>query len=248
MTTMRTFMTATLLIAGLSVPRTVTAQATSAAEALPEVETVGSGERRVAPDRATVTLFIESKAASAATAATNNARAVAAVRDTLRKLGLDSGASTASYNVGPDFEAQRTAAPPRRIGYAARTSVRVSLRQIDLVGRVIDAGLGAGATGVEGVYFEASTAEEGRRAAMADAALAARRDAEAVARALGGSIGPLLSVSTAGGMDPRRLNVSLRAAGGMAGGYGATSSEITPNEIVITAGVVTRWRFVPSAR
>lgn len=245
---MRSFTVVASLIAGMLLPRAGAAQiVSSAVEVASEVETVGSGERRVPPDRATVTLYIESKAASASTAAANNARAVAAVRDTLRKLGLDSAATSASYNVGPDFEAVRTTTPPRRIGYAARTVVRVALRQIDQVGRVIDGGLAAGATGVEGVYFEASTAEEARRAAMADAALAARRDAEAIARALGGSIGPLLSVSTAGGMDPRRLNVMMgRSAGGVAGGFASTTSDVTPSEIVITAGVITRWRFLPT--
>ena len=237
------------LLVSLSVllPPTAAAQVAGAPatpDALPDIETVGSGERRVAPDRATVTLYVESKAPTAARAATDNARAVAAVMDTLRRLGLDSAATSASYNVGPDFEPPRPAdrgEGPRRVGYAARTAIRVQLARIDLVGRVIDAGLARGATGVEGVWFEASTAEEARRAALADAALAARRDAEALARALGGSLGPLLGVSTAGGFDPRRMNVMMRAQAG----FGGSATEVTPSEIVVAAGVVTRWRFVP---
>jgi uncharacterized protein len=212
----------------------------------PGIETVGTGERRIPPDRATVMLLVETKAPSAASAAAGNARAVQAVRDTLRRLGLDSAATTASYNVGPDFEPPSPmdrGERPRRVGYAARTLVRVQLTRMDQVGRVIDAGLAKGGTGVEGVLFEASTAEQARREALADAAGAARRDAEALARALGGTLGPLLSASTAGGMDPRRLNVMMRTAVG----YGSTGTQVTPNEIVVSAGVVTRWRFVPSS-
>lgn len=217
------------------------------ADVMPHIETVGSGERRVAPDRATVMLLVESRAPGAAGAAAANARAVTAVRDTLRQLGLDSATTTASYSVHPAFDPPRPTdrGEPRQAGYAARTVVRVVLRRLDLVGRVIDAGLSRGATGVEGVFFEASSAEDARRAALADAAEVARRDAEALARALGGNIGPLLSVSTASSMDPRRMNVQFRM---QAGGMGMAGTEVTPNEIVIAAGVVTRWRFVPGAR
>jgi uncharacterized protein YggE len=236
------------LLALLALPgAALRAQATPpSADGPPEVETVGFGERRVAPDRAVVMLFVESRAASAAAAAAANARAVAAVRDTLRRLGLDSAATTAGYNVGPDYEPPRPsprAEGPQRRGYVARTTVRVQLSQLDQVGRAIDAGLARGGSGVEGVFFEASTAEEVRRAALAEAAAAARRDAEALARALGGTLGPLVSVSTSGGggMDPRRM-IQMRG-----GGVGAAlqSTAIVPNELVVTAAVVTRWRFLP---
>lgn len=206
----------------------------------PEVETVGTGERRVAPDRASVMLVIESKAVSANSAAAANTRSVAAVRDTLSRLGLDTAVTTASYNVGLNYE-PTDRGEPRRSGYVARTVLRVRLSRIDQVGRVIDAGLGKGATGVEGIWFESSTAESARRQAMADAAAAARRDAEALAQALGGTLGQLLSVSTVGSPDPRRLNVMMAEVGGVMG----RGTEITPNEIVIRAAVQTRWAFVP---
>lgn len=232
-----------LIVAVILLPSASLAQRTADGTSdLPEIETVGSGEKRVPPDRATVMLSIETKMASAATAASANARVVAAVRDTLRKLGLDSATTTAGYHVGPHFEPMERERP-RQQGYVARTTVRVALTRIDQVGTVIDAGLAKQATGVEGVYFEASTAEDARRAAMGDAALAARRDAESLARALGGSLGPLLSVSTASGMDPRRMNVMMSA------GYARMArTEITPTELVIAAGVVTRWRFMPGGR
>jgi hypothetical protein len=43
-------------------------------------------------------------------------------------------------------------------------------------------------------------------------------------------------------MDPRRMNVELNAA------YSGSGTQITPREIVIRAGVITRWRFVAGAR
>ena len=205
---------------------------------LPNVETVGTAERRVAPDRASVMLFVETRAASAAAAASANTRAVQAVRDTLRAAGLDSAATTASYHVGPHYEPNPVRGEPQRSGYSARTVLRVQLTRLDLVGRVIDAALAKGATGVENVWFESSRIEETRRAALADAAEAARRDAEALARALGGALGPLLSTSTASAFDPRRMNMAMAERS-------FRTTQITPSEIVVSAGVVTRWQFIP---
>ena len=225
-------------MAALFLASSAFAQAPTTGDAPPIVETVGTGERRIAPDRASVMLVIESRAGGANDAAAANARAVQAVRDTLARTRLDSAVTTAGYHVGVNYEPVERSAP-RRAGYVARTVLRVRPPRIDQVGRVIDVGLASGATGVEGVAFESSRVEEARRGAMTDATTAARRDAEALASALGGSLGRLLSISTVGGMDPRRLNVSYGEVAAL------NTTQITPNEIVVRAAVETRWQFIP---
>jgi uncharacterized protein YggE len=224
-------------------PRAVTAQDRAVADAGPYIETVGTGERRIPPDRASVLLLIESKASVAAAAAAANARTVQAVRDTLRRFGVDSAVTTAGYNVGPNYEPPRPMdrEGPRQVGYVARTVLRVPLGRIETVGRAIDAGLAGGATGVQGVVFEASTARAARRDALALAAAEAREDAERLARALGGTLGSLLSTSTSGvGFDPRGV-AQRRISASVDMSY---STQIAPDEIVVTAVVTTRWRFV----
>jgi uncharacterized protein len=235
---------ALLVLLVLLVPHDVGAQERVISDPGPNIETVGMGERRIPPDRASVLLLVESKAPVAAAAAAANARTVQAVRDTLRRFGVDSAVTTAGYNVGPNYEPPRPMdrEGPRQVGYVARTVLRVPLGRIDLVGRTIDAGLAGGATGVQGVVFEASTTPAARRDALALAAAEARQDAERLARALGGTLGPLLSTSTAGGgMDPRM--VAQRRIPVTAMSY---STQIAPDEIVVTAVVTTRWRFLPN--
>lgn len=211
----------------------------------PEVEAVGTGERRVAPDRATLHVQVETKAASAGLAASNNARIQQRVRDTLKAMGLENAVTTASYNVGPNWErVPRSSTGPARDGYAARTVLRIQITKLGEIGSVIDATLAKGATGIEGVMFESTQSLEARRGALADAAEAARADAEALAKAMGGTLGPLISTSTVAGDDPRRFNVMMRGMA-MGGDMAGPMSGITPNEIVIAAGVVARWRFVP---
>jgi uncharacterized protein YggE len=227
-----------LIACGFLLAAPAAAQTSSAPSDPPYIETVGTGQRRVAPDRANVHLIIETRAPTAAGAAAQNTRAVTAVVDTLRRAGLDSGVTTSSYHVGPNYEPSPERMEPRRTGYLARTVLRVRMTRLDEVGRVIDMGLAKGATGVEAVYFESSRVEDERRAALAEAAAAARRDAEVLARAMGGSLGRMISISTAGANDPRRINMMY----GMEGAAMRTTA-ITPNEIVIAAAVVTRWLF-----
>ena len=229
-----------LLVAALLVSASTSASAQQAASSEPDIETVGTGTRRIAPDRAAVHVTIQTRARSAAAAAAANATAVQAVIDTLRRAGLDSAASTSMYRVGPDYERRPVSgAPPQVIGYVAHTTLRVRPPRIDLVGRVIDASFAKGATGVEGVMFESSRAEEARREALADAAGAARRDAEVLARALGGSLGPLLSTSTVGRNAYDGVNVSMGEVAESSG------TMIMPGQLVVNAVVTTRWRFIP---
>ena len=229
-----------LLAAALLASASASASAQQPVSSEPDIETVGTGTRRIAPDRAAVHVTIQTRARSAAAAAAANATAVQAVIDTLRRAGLDSAASTSMYRVGPDYERRPVSGePPQVIGYVAHSTLRVRPPRIDLVGRVIDASFAKGATGVEGVFFESSRAEEARREALADAAGAARRDAEALARALGGSLGPLLSTSTVGRNDYDGVNVSM---GEVAPEQG---TQIMPGQLVVSAVVRTRWRFIP---
>lgn len=230
-----------LLIVAVSVAAPFVPLRGQAAGEPPLIETVGTGQRRVAPDRANVHLIVETRAPTAAGAAAQNARTVAAVVDTLRKAGIDSSATTASYHVGQNYEPlpMEPRGEPRPRGYLARTVLRVRPGRIDQVGRAIDIGLARGATGVEQVYFESSRAEDERRAALADAAAAARREAETLARALGGSLGRLISVTTAPATDPRRINFAYGE-----GGMSRATTAISPNDIGISAAVVTKWQFV----
>lgn len=220
----------------------LSAQASASTEP-PYIETVGTGQRRVVPDRASVHLIVETRAQTAAAAASLNSHAVAAVIDTLRKAGIDSSATTSVYHVGADYERApvEPRGEPRQRGYVARTVLRVRPSRIENVGRAIDVGLSKGATGVQQVYFESSRAEEERRTALAEAATSARREAEVLARSLGGSLGRLLSVTTAGATDSQRLNMSY---GEVAGGTMLRTTAISPNDLRIAATVVTRWQFV----
>jgi hypothetical protein len=229
-------------------PGSLRAQApsASAATAEPRVEAAGQGESRVPPDRATVTLQVVNKGASAARVAATNARVQQQVLDTLRAMGFSGPlVSTVSYNVSPNEEELPNGRGSRQVGYVARNAVRVQLRQLDRVGAVIDAALARGATGVEDVEFAASNTDSAEAAALAQAAQRARVNADAIARSLGGRLGALIEVaSPQRGGGGEYMLASMRVYAPRAGGFALSSdTPISPTDIVVQAAVVGRWRF-----
>lgn len=208
----------------------------------PQIVTSATGETRIAPDRARIEISVQTRAATAAAAAAENARKQQAVLDALKQLGFGTDQlSTTNYNLQPEMQ-YRENQTPRVTGYNATNSVLVEVRDLTLVGRAIDASLGAGANVISSLFFYASNTDDARRSALATAVARARADAEAVARAAGGSLGALLEIAT---VDSPRLPIPFnRLMRGDVGMQAAEATPIDPAEQTISAFVTARWVFV----
>lgn len=206
------------------------------------IATSATGEAHVTPDRATVFVGVQTKGATAAVAGADNARRQRAILDTLRALGISGDrVSTMNYNVSPDMQYSPNGAAPRVIGYTVTNTVRADVQKLDDVGRVIDAALAKGANEISSLQFFSSKADSARRAALATAVGNARTDAEALARAAGGSLGQLLELST--------NEFPVRPMQEMALGRVAMAQAKTPIEAgqqTVIATVSAKWVFVPS--
>jgi uncharacterized protein len=77
---------------------------------------------------------------------------------------------------------------------------------------------------------------------MSEAVREARRDADVLARAAGGSLGRLIALNSGGASQPFPRDFVL--AGGQARAAGAPTN-IAPGELNITATVSGRWEFIP---
>ena len=226
-----------LLAATSAAPAVTHAQATTAAPAIPFIESVGSAESRAVPDRAMVTLSVETTGATASGVATTNARVQRQVLDTLAKLGFQApNVSTRSFNVAPNWDVGPQGR--RQAGYIARNAVVVRVTDLARIGAIIDAALARGATGVGNLDFASGAADSAGRVAVREATAKAREEAAAMASALGGSLGGLLQAST---MPDQRAFGRMAYAGSMR----MENTPITPTDIVVSATVVTRWQFVP---
>lgn len=211
----------------------------SASAPAPRIITSGSGEARVSPDKATIFIGVQSRASTAASAASTNARRQRAVLDTLRAMGLTSAQlSTVNYSVSPEMQYDQNTRTSRVVGYTVSNNVRVQVNQLDEVGRIIDAALAKGANEISSLQFASSKADSARRAALSDAVADARADAEALARAAGGTLGDLIELSTTS--SPIRPYAEMA----MAKVAAAAPTPIEPGEQTISASVTAQWAFV----
>jgi uncharacterized protein len=221
------------------------AQTPTASPSAPEVTTNGRGETRLAPDYAYVTIGVTYQAPNAVDAASENARRIEAILGALRGFGLnDRQLLTSRYNLTQNYEYPKNQ-PPKPAGFVARSTIRAEVHRLEDLGKIIDASIARGATEVTGVQFLASNTDEARRSAITEAVKQARADADAMARAAGGTLGRLIALNSGGISQPfynARENAQLLSAVVTAGGNAATS--ISPGELVITAVVNARWEFI----
>jgi uncharacterized protein YggE len=218
------------------------ARAQNVVASMPSLVTSGQGEAKVTPDRASILVNVQTRSATAAASASENAQRTRAVIDALLKLGLPrEQVTTEGYTVYPEMRYDNTGGSPRVTGYVVTNTVRAETHRPEQAGAIVDAALGAGANVINSLSFYASNIEEPRRQAIALAVASARADAEAMARAAGGSLGGLLELSTQGPTIPPRpmFDVGMMRAK-------VAQSEPTPinaGQQTITVFVNARWQF-----
>jgi uncharacterized protein YggE len=225
-------------------PASAQAGVTTAPGAPPSITASAVGETRVVPDRAMVSVAVESQGETAAKAGADNAARQTQVINAVKAVGVAAAQiRTSGYNVFPEY-AQSSGKGPRISGYRAHNTVQVEVRDIDAVGKVIDAALGAGATNIGGVSLFAASTDAARKDALQKAVAKARMEAEAVASAAGGSLGALLELAIEPFGTPQPL---MRQQAVMAMSAPAPTP-IETGEIVVQAMVRVRWQFVPGQR
>jgi uncharacterized protein YggE len=203
------------------------------------VTVAGTGRAGRAADIAEATFVVEALRPTAAEARVSAAGTAAAVLQALRGAGVsDADLHTAALDVSPTWEHDGTRMV--RTGFTVTNRIAATVRDLDEVGRVLDAGLGAGATGLDGVSFrladEAGAGEEARRAAVADA----RRRATTIAEALGARLGRLVAVaegSPAGPIPLRDAKLAFAAAAD-------APTPVLPGAVEVVVAVTAEWELV----
>ena len=209
---------------------------------IPQISVTGRGEVKVSPDRATLQVSVQTRGATAAAAAAENATKQQSVLSALRALGFGNDQlSTINYNVYPE-QRYDPGKEPVITGYNVTNTILVDVRKLNQVGPAIDAALSHGANMITSLQFYASNTEAARRTAIGTAIEKARADADAAARAAGGSLGGLLEISVGSySPPPPRPMMMARVAGGVA----QADTPINPGEETLAVEVSTRWRFNP---
>lgn len=224
----------------LTIPAALMAQ-DQASPPPPQIITSATGEATVVPDRGHIYFSVETRAKTAAQAGADNARTQTAVIDAIKAKGVSpQNITTSGYSVGPEEEYPK--GERKLIGYIARNTVVVDVQKLDQVGGLIDAALGAGANNIGGINYYSTQIESVRRTALERAVNRARGDAEVLARAAGGTLGPLIELSVANNGMPRPMMAMAVVTSGRA--MADTPTPVEVGEQSVSVSVTARWSFV----
>ncbi len=210
----------------------------------------GDGERRTVtvtstatvgsePDEASLRLGIETMADDSAAALADNGAITDDVLAALRDVGVDaSDVRTESLDVFRRTNDRRT--PRERRVYVADSTLAVTVRDLDSVGAVIEAAVGAGATGVRGLRFEVSDPAEACASALEQAVRGARVKADAMSSAAGASVAGVERIVEEGAARPV-YDEKYRAAALSASD--AALAVVPPHELDTSVTVTVTWRL-----
>lgn len=159
----------------------------------PVVVVSGEGIVRAAPDRAWVSLSVESRSKNPKEAQAQNAKNMTRVQEQLLKAGVPKDAiRTIAYGLQLESDWVDGKQVPR--GYVARNTIEVRLDAVDRVGEIIDVAITNGANSVHGVRFDVKDRDALEREALKRAAADARSRAEATAAGVGAAIGRIMRI------------------------------------------------------
>lgn len=162
---------------------------------------MGTAETRVRPDIAEVRLGVETEAPTATEAREENATRASRIVEAIRQLAIpESDITTAVFQIDPvrRFTDGEQRGEPPIVGYRVVNIISVRTTNFDLVSRIIDSGVRAGANRVDGVSFSVRNDTVPREAALRQAVANARRSAETMAKELGVRLSRVQSVQEGG--------------------------------------------------
>lgn len=236
------------------------AASSASAQTSPEVEVTplgpnstlltltAEGESRQVPDVAMFSAGVVTTAVTASEALSENSTRMDRVVAALKKGGVgqrDIRTSAISlqprYN-NPERDARELARqnrqpyvppvePAKIIGYEARNSVQVRVRQLSEMGKIIDTLVAAGANQVNGPTFTLDEPRAAQDEARNEAVALGRERAELYARAAGMRVARIISMREAGGHYPRRDAIMVSGYRTTAAAPPAPPTPVSPGEL-----------------
>jgi uncharacterized protein YggE len=168
----------------------------SPAFAAGSMQMTGHGEVTATPDTAYVTSGVTSQGSTAKDALAANTKDMAALIGVLKSSGVDEkDIQTSGFAVNPNYvyseqkDANGYQLPPKIVGYTVTNSVTVHVRDLTILGGMLDKEVSVGANTINGINFAVEDPSalyaEARKAAFADARDKANLYADAAGVQLG---------------------------------------------------------------
>lgn len=201
------------------------------------INVTGNAQVILAPDIAYISIGVHSEAESATEAVASNNSQTQAVIDAIKNQGVDAkDIKTTNFSV---YQQEKTSPTGENLGSYFNTdnTVYVTMRDITKIGDVLDASINAGANNIYGITFDVEDKEAalatGRDQAMADA----KAQAEELAKAAGGTLGTVQSITYYSSSPSPVVYESKAVAVGVGGGGSVpiSSGQLTLNVSVTVA-------------
>ena len=176
-----------LLIIGIFLLLTSTAQSQQDKRRprVPSITVNGEAMISAEPDQAQIDIGVVTQARSAPEASKENAERLSRVLTEVKKLlGKSDEVKTSGYSLTPNYRYPQ-GGKPEIVGYTASNTVRIKTNTLDLVGRLIDGAMQAGANNVNRLVFTLKDEQGAQLEALRQASAKAKSKAEAVAASLG---------------------------------------------------------------
>ena len=176
-----------LLIIGIFLLLTSTAQSQQDKRRprVPSITVNGEAMISAEPDQAQIDIGVVTQARSAPEASKENAERLSRVLTEVKTLlGKSDEVKTSGYSLTPNYRYPQ-GGKPEIVGYTASNTVRIKTNTLDLVGRLIDGAMQAGANNVNRLVFTLKDEQGAQLEALRQASAKAKSKAEAVAASLG---------------------------------------------------------------
>lgn len=199
----------------------------------------GQAEERVAPDTATVRVGVVARGATAAAAQDEVNEIMARLLQRVTALGIDrKDIQTSNLMLNPVYAGgNQPNEQVRIVGYEARNQVSITVNNLTLIGKVIDASVAAGSNNIEGVFFGLRDDKEARLTALRNAVANAREKATAMASALGVDLVSVHEIVEGGGFVQPVAMYDMA----MARGAEKAGASVEPGQVNVNATVTIRY-------
>lgn len=198
----------------------------------------GAGIATAQADQAVINLGVETTAETADEAIRENAELMTEVINAVKALGIDEDdIVTTSYSVYAQYD--WTEEGREFTGYSVTNLVQITVKDLDMVGDVIDAAADNGANSINGISFELSDAkrEELKANAYIAAITDAQEKADLIAETLGLTISGVQSVTESSYTPVRSYDYGYAEASVDGGAKSYVSTPITSGDLSVTVNV-----------
>lgn len=211
------------------------------------IDIQAAGEVITKPDMAQVTSGVVTDGETARDALSANTAAMEQLVDILKQAGIeDRDIQTSNFSVSPRYvnsnrkDANGYDLPPKIVGYQVSNNVSVRVRDLAILGQVLDKAVTVGANTISNINFGVSDTSELLNTAREQAMANAVAKAKLYAKAAGVKLGRVMTISEQGGSRPQVYAKAMRTS--------ATMAESAPvpvqgGELTYAINVSVRWEL-----